>query len=258
MNGLIFETEKFFKKHGTTILSIFGSVGVVATAVLTSKATIKAIDILDTDRDKLTKKEKIARTWTCFVPATLTGVASIGCIVSSTIINKRIQSGLMNAYLLLDSSYDLYKSKLKELYGEEAHNNIMDSIVKSKVKDTYIYTTGLIGGSTLEFDSKDPDVTRTFYDAYSKRYFDAKISKVLEAEYHLNRNHILGGVTRLNDFYEFLGLAPIEGGDDVGWESYYTEIYWIDFSHSITTLDDGMEICVIDFEWYPQPFAYEE
>lgn len=257
MKGLIFVAEDFFKKHGTTVLTILGSVGLVGTAVLSSKATIKAIDILEKDNVERSKKEIIKETWTCFVPALLVGVASIACVSSANILNKRSQAQLTSAFMLLNSSFDIYKDRLKHLYGEEAHNNIIDSIVKESVSDTYIYTPELCGNSTLVFDTKNPDEVRTFYDVYSQRYFESTIEKVLQAEYHLNRNHIIGGASTLNDFYSFLGIAPVEGGDEIGWESYYTEIYWVDFNHSVTTLDDGMEICTIDFIWNPEPFAYE-
>lgn len=48
-----------------------------------------------------------------------------------------------------------------------------------------------------------------FYDGYSQRYFESKISQVLQAEYHLNRNFAIGADVTLNDFYLFLGIDRI-------------------------------------------------
>lgn len=31
----------------------------------------------------------------------------------------------------------------------------------------------------------------------------------------------------------------------------HTGIYWIDFNHSKVTLDDGLEVLVIDMDWVP-------
>ena len=70
-------------------------------------------------------------------------------------------------------------------------------------------------------------------------------------EYHLNRNFMFAGVIPLNDFYEFLGLEKTELGDAVGWSSCNGDIYWIDFNHHRLTLDDGMEIYVIDMVFEP-------
>ena len=75
--------------------------------------------------------------------------------------------------------------------------------------------------------------------------------KVIQAEYHLNRNFMFAGVIPLNDFYEFLGLEKTELGDAVGWSSCNGDIYWIDFNHHRLTLDDGMEIYVIDMVFEP-------
>lgn len=67
----------------------------------------------------------------------------------------------------------------------------------------------------------------------------------------LNRNFMFAGVIPLNDFYEFLGLEKTELGDAVGWSSCNGDIYWIDFNHHRLTLDDGMEIYVIDMVFEP-------
>lgn len=55
----------------------------------------------------------------------------------------------------------------------------------------------------------------------------------------------------INDFYEFLGLEKTKLGDAVGWSSCNGDIYWIDFNHHRLTLDDGMEIYVIDMVFEP-------
>ena len=39
---------------------------------------------------------------------------------------------------------ELYICKLKELYGEEAHQKIVDAIAAEKAKDVYITSTGLV------------------------------------------------------------------------------------------------------------------
>lgn len=144
--------------------------------------------------------------------------------------------------------------------GAEAHNAIMDSIVKEKCKDISIYTPGcLVSSSSLDFgEGMEPEITRTFYDAFSQRYFESTIEKVIQAEYHLNRNFMFAGVIPLNDFYEFLGLEKTELGDTVGWSSVNGDIYWIDFNHHRLTLDDGMEIYVIEMVFEPTPEWMED
>lgn len=265
MNGLIPTGKKFIKRNGPTILSVIGSTGVILTAVTAVRATPRAVELIkrdsrinhDGDPYAYTKKEAIKSAWKCYIPSTIIGGTTICCILGANVLNRRHQAALTSAYALLDSSYKEYKTKLKELYGEEAHNNIMDSIVKEHCENVYIHTDNICGTSTLDFFTVDPEVTRTFYDTFSKRYFESSVSKVLEAEYHINRNYTMGGAISINEFYNFLGLSPIDGGDDIGWDIYNGEIYWIDFNHRKTTLDDGFEICVIDYDWTPLPFSQE-
>lgn len=167
-------------------------------------------------------------------------------------LNRRQQAALTSAYALVQNSYKEYKDKLKELYGEEAHNAIVDSIMSEKCKDVSISATGGWFNATLDFgEGMEPEIVRTFYDSFSQRYFETTIEKVIQAEYHLNRNFMFAGTIPLNDFYEFLGLEKTDFGDTVGWSSVNGDIYWIDFNHSRVTLEDGMEVYVIDMVFEP-------
>ena len=114
--------------------------------LLAVKATPKAMIRIRSDSminhdgnpDGYTKKELIESAWICFVPAVVVGTSTIACIFGANILNKRQQASLASAYALVSNQYRDYKSKLKELYGEEAHNKIVDEIVKEKAKDICI------------------------------------------------------------------------------------------------------------------------
>ena len=152
---------------------------------------------------------------------------------------------------MLDQSYKEYKNKLKELYGEEAHKNIMDSITIDHAKDVTIGYDTSFGlnrcGLSIEENDGGPIL---FYDEFSKRYFEKTIEQVMSAEYHINRNFILGGIVTVNDFYDFLGLDNIDGGDDLIWIpcDYYL---WIDFNHRKVELEDGLQCYIIEMVYEP-------
>lgn len=245
----------YFKKYSPVALSCVASVGVVITAIIAIRATPKAIELIKADSRRNhggdpnahTKSEAVLSAWKCYIPSVITGVATIACILGANALNRRQQAALASAYALLNQSYQEYKTKLKELYGEDAHNAIVDSFVKEKCEDRYIYCPGLCCSYTLDFDEGiEPEIVRTFYDSFSERYFESTISKVLQAEYHLNRNFVLGDDVNLNTFYDFLGLEPTEFGRTVGWPGCTSDFYWIDFNHHKIVLDDGMEIFVIE------------
>lgn len=246
------------KKFSPTILSCFGAAGVVGTSVLAVKATPKALRKIRSDSkyahndpDAYTKLEAFQSAWFYYVPSVVMGAATIVCIFGANILNKHQQAAITSAYALINDAYQDYKNKLKELYGEDAHRKIMEAIAVEKANDVYMASTGLIEGSSLDFDEHDPDDNRLFYDGYSKRYFESSINRVLQAEYYLNRDFAIGGYRSVNDFYEFLGIAPIDGGDEIGWD-IATGLSWIDFNHYKTVLDDGLEVCVIDMDWLPE------
>ena len=246
------------KKFSPTILSCFGAAGVVGTSVLAVKATPKALRKIRSDSryahndpDAYTKLEAFQSAWFYYVPSVVMGAATIVCIFGANILNKHQQAAITSAYALLNDAYQDYKNKLKELYGEDAHRKIMEAIAVEKANDVYMASTGLVEGSSLDFDEHNPDDNRLFYDGYSKRYFESSINRVLQAEYYLNRDFAIGGYRSVNDVYEFLGIAPIDGGDEIGWD-IATGLAWIDFNHYKTVLDDGLEVCVIDMDWLPE------
>ena len=221
----------YLRKASPTILSGLGAAGVIVTSVLAVRATPKALRKIRADSKTNNDGDPQA-------------------YIGANVLSKRQQAALTSAYALLNDSYNNYKDKLKELYGEEAHQKIVDAIAAEKAKDVYITSTGLVRNSSLDFDEHDPNDERLFYDAYSNRYFESSINRVIQAEYHLNRDFVISGYLPANHFYQLLGLEPLEGGDTVGW-SIDTGIYWIDFNHSKVTLDDGLEVLVIDMDWVP-------
>ena len=258
----LYKSGLYLKKYSPVALSCAASVGVIVTVVTAIKATPKAVELVKADSRKnhdgdpyaYTRKEAFMSAWKCYIPTAAFGLSTIACIMGANALNSRKQAALTSAYALINQSYKEYKDKLKELYGEEAHNAIVDSIVSEKCKDVFLYASDWAGYSCLDFGEDTaayPEIVRTFYDSFSQRYFETTISKVIQAEYHLNRNFMFKGVIPLNDFYEFLGLEKTEFGETVGWSSCNGDIYWIDFNHHKLTLEDGMEIFVIDMVFEP-------
>lgn len=250
------KSNLFLKKNSATILTIAATAGVIITSVLSAKAAIKASRVLahkeEEKGEKLTFEETISAIWTIYIPPVVAGMSTIACVFGANILNQRQQASLASAYALIDNSYKEYKAKLKELYGEEAHNNIVDAIAAEKCDEVHISAGGLTSAYTQEIESDAEP--RLFYDEYSGRYFETTIEKVLLAEYHLNRNYILRGFARLNEFYEFLGLEPTDYGETVGWD-ICGEIYWIDFNHRKAFIgddNDGFECYIIEMPYYPR------
>ena len=263
MKGLQKNSPKlklYLQRSSPTILTCLAAIGVVATTVMAVRATPKAVILIrknsrinhDGDPEAYTKLEAVQSAWKCYIPAAIIGVSTITCIFGANILNKRQQASIASTYALVNNAYREYKSKVKELYGEETHNAIIDSIAKEQCKEVHISAPGLFFFFSIDIgEEMYLLVIRTFYVSFSKQYFETTIAKVIEAEYHLNRNFMFTGVISLNDFYEFLGLEKIDIGDNIGWSSCDGDIYWIDFNHHLATFDDGLEIYVVDMVFEP-------
>ena len=236
MKGLVRSSHLYFKRNGATILTVVGGVGVVTTTVLGIKATPKALALIDSAKkkngEKLNKIEKIQVAAPVYIPTIISGVATLTCIFGANVLNKKKQASLISAYALVDNSYKEYKNKVKELYGEEANNEIQEEIAKDK------------------YEKIKPEIEEVLvYDEFSGRYFNTTLVKLGKAEYEVNRTIHMRGWADYNDFYDVLGVERIDEGDELGWsEGGNLARYWqgwVDFSHRKATMDDGTEYMIL-------------
>ena len=245
MNKVLTVSKRFIKKNSSTILTCAGAAGVVGTAVLAVKATPKALKLIEEAErekgDELSKWETIQVAAPVYVPSVLIGVGTLTCIFGAHILNKRSQAALTSAYALLDQTHKEYKNKVKEMYGEGADQEVKAELAKDKYKDT---------------DIDEEDELPLFYDEFSKRYFNAKNEDILYAEYEINKLLNTNGVVSLNDYYNLVGLDPVDYGEYLGWSSaqMYEHFWddWLYFHHTKVEMDDGLECYIID---YTEPFA---
>ena len=248
------------KKDGPPIiLTCMGVIGVAVTVVTAVKATPKAIKVLEDAKeekgDELTTTELINAVAPLYIPSLVAGAATVSCIIGACVTNRKKQASMASACYLTSNAFKEYTDKVKEIYGEEADNKIREAIAMDKRnEDVTAYVPGL--NSFVQTGDK-----HLFYDEYRGKYFEASMDEVRNAEYHLNRNFALRGCASLNEFYEFLGLDPIESGDVLGWgcgrlmEEY--ESPWIDFDHRHVTMEDGLE-CYIITMVIPPVVEFEE
>lgn len=259
LKRLAHKSAVYLKHNSSTILTIAGAVGVIATAVSAATATPKAIELVKMAKEEkgedLTKVETVIVAGPAYIPSALLGASTIFCLFGANVLNKRQQASMVSAYALANRSYKDYRSKVKELLGNETDVRIMDAIVKDKCDYQGVYAPGY---GSLEGNGE----TRLFYDEWGERYFESTIEAVQNAEYHLNRNLSLRGYVDMNEFYRFLGLEPTKEGEVFGysvgmlvenWESC-----WIEFDHrTVPISEDGLECIVISLPMEPS-IEYED
>lgn len=238
------KVQMFFNRNGSTILTCVGGVGLVSTVVLAVKATPKALSLLEeakaTKQEELSKVEVVKAAAPAYIPTVVAGAATLVCIFGANALSKRQQASLVSAYALLDSSYKAYKSKVDELYGDAAGIRVREEVAKDKYEEDDI---------SVEEDKE------LFYDQFSGRYFNSTIEDVQRAEYRINRILMTREYAYANEFYEELGIEPIDAGWEMGWShggnlAHYWQA-WIDFTHEKVVMDDGLECHIIVMQGEP-------
>lgn len=207
------DIKKIWDEKGADILTGLGVLGVFGTAVLAVRDTPKALQLIEQKEQykierygySLTRVEKVLAGIPGYLPTILMATATISCIIGSRNISAREKAALTSAYIALRESYDEYRQKVKDVFGEKAEAHI---------------TTEIIRDTTLREKYGDIFEDKLFYDEYGDRYFKMSMYELQNNLYDVNRmyNHL--GEMSLNDFYEFFNLDGLELGDKIGWNAY--------------------------------------
>lgn len=232
-------------KHGPEILTGIGIAGMVTSTVLAVRATPKAIRLLEEEAnskdDVLTVPEKVKICWKCYIPAAVTSVASIACLVGASSVNSKRNAALAAAYNISTAALTEYKDKVIDTVGEKKERAIRDEIAKDKIEKNPVHTKEIIvtgKGKTL------------CYDGIFGRYFESDMDTIRRALNVINREIIHGDMyVSLNDFYDAIGIGPIPIGNELGWNIDDGEIE-IDFSAQLT--EDDRPCIVLDYSVAPR------
>lgn len=231
--------------NSTTILTAVNSLGVVATAISSGHATTIAMRILEEDRKEgaspLTFKEKVKKTWKCYIPTAVLGAATIATGIKSNSLSLKKSAALTGLYTLSETTLNEYRAKVAHEIGSSKELKIRDSVAADKVARAPVPGPTIIAG----------DGTVLAYEAMNEgRPFYTTIEGARKAMNDINYNMgtRMEMFSSLNTFYEALGLSGIELGEEVGWNSDHP----IDLIFS-STLKNGKPALFIDYRCKPFP-----
>lgn len=204
-------------KHSPEILTGIGIAGMITTTVLAVKATPKALILLEEAKqeerkDKLTAIETVKAAWKPYIPAAVTGVLSVSCLIGASSVSARRNAALATAYKLSETALTEYREQVVETIGEKKEQTIREKVNqkqldKNPVSTSEVFITG--DGETL------------FLEPLSQRYFKSDIERVRKTENILNKRmlHDFIGTVSLNEYYDELGLDHTDIGDVMGWNT---------------------------------------
>lgn len=213
------------KENSPTILTVLGVTGMVTTVILAVKATPKASQILEQEKERrykdamtegtgeirpITKIETVKMVWKEYIPTAVVGAASVACAIGANSINNKRTAVLATAYSIAEKTMSEYKAKVIETIGEKKEEKIHADIAQDRLRKNPVEDRLIIQGGRG---------TSLFYESWSGRYFMSDIELVRQAQNQLNFELNTEGTITLNDFFYELGLPNVKGGERFGWRS---------------------------------------
>lgn len=237
-------------KNLPTIFSACSGLSFTGAAITSFRAGTKAADILKDLPETETRKEKFiaeakALAPVLWLPTTLWLTGTAFLYLSNKEYLKRL-AVLGLAYTVAEKKSDDIVEKVKETFGEKKAEKVQSDISQDKVNndiwdDNNIFLTG--------------HGTYLCKDEWSGRQFRSDIDSVKAAVNELNSDFLREGSASLNDFYAYLGLEPIQYGDELGWTRDCDDLITINYDSCLTP--NGEPCIVLRYNIKPQ-YDYED
>lgn len=221
-------------KNSPTILAGLAIAGVVATAVVAVKATLKSKEVIEDHEEQLdileekfeddpsiedaTKREMIRQVYIntakrllpIYAPVAITGIMAIACIFGCNSVHTRRQAALAAAYNISESTLRNYEAKARELVGSKKAEQIKDEANVEKIKS-------IVNGSPAVIETGKG--SELFIDNQTGQLFRSNMEYVRHCVTDIdNRLTDMGGDTfiPLNDLLMAWGCHACELGRDLG------------------------------------------
>lgn len=227
------------QKHSPAVLFGAGVVGVVAAAVLASRATLKLDDLLtehSETMEKIADAEKIeqfderdaqkarallymrtfGRIGKLYLPAVAIGIGSICALTGSHIILTRRNVALTAAYAAIDEGFKKYRQRVVEEYGEDKDLEFRFGEFEKEVMET---KDGSVEVRRLKSPTDASVYARIFDESCPDWNNNAEYNRIFltsQQNYFNNMLRARGWVT-LNEVYRNLGFEETREGMVVGW-----------------------------------------
>ena len=229
------------KKHSPEILTTVGIVGVVTSAVMASKATLKLEPVVEKikngkdeakslledemfpEYDKDRHNKEVARVYVkgavdlskLYGPSITLGLSSIACIIGAHGIMRKRNVALAAAYKAVETSFSEYRKRVIAEIGEEKEENVYIGRQQVEVVDE--------NGKKKKVTKVDPNgisAYARFFDEYSDNWSKTPEYNLLflkaQQNYANDLLHARGHVF-LNEVYDMIGIPRSQAGQVVGW-----------------------------------------
>lgn len=228
-NDIMRRAGKLAIDNSPHILSAVGVIGTVATAVLASKASFTAADIIRLKEGEEEEAgrvmpppgelawERIQLTWKLYIPAGAMGIITIASIVGADRIGAGRIAGMATAYGLLERNFSDHRAKVVEKFGERKAGEVAQDIAQDRLNDEdpiFLENIALRGLGDKQI----------FHDFFGGQYFRSTVEDVRSGVNQFNSRLLHNGYANLAEFYHILdngqNMLEVPGfAEHIGWNS---------------------------------------
>lgn len=239
------------RKYTPEMLVIAGVAGVVVSAVMACKATLKLSEVTEEAKESIDKiheatehPENLPEKYTeedskkdlsivyaqtgvklvkLYAPAVVLGALSITAIATSNNILRKRNIALAAAYTAVDTSFKEYRGRVVERFGTDLDRELRYNIKKEEIEETVVDEKGKEKTVKKTVDVANPNT----YSDYAKFFQEGCNGWTKDPEHNLyflkcvqaqaNDRLKREGYLFLNDVYQMLGIDRTRAGQQVGW-----------------------------------------
>lgn len=209
LSDLIGQALSSVKSNAPEILTALGVSGLITTSYLAAKGGYKAAQKMEDKQPDLPLKEKAKIQWKVYVPAALSGFATVACIVGSGRASGRRTAAAVAAYSFTERMFSEYKDKVVETIGETKEQQLRTDLAQERVN------ANPPGGTREVILIGKGEVL--CYETFTDRYFKSDIESLRKAENSINRMILELNDANLSEFYDLIGLPHTSDSDWHGW-----------------------------------------
>lgn len=203
--------EKLVRVHSPAILTAFGVSGALTTAYLAGKASYEAAGKLQKldDYEYLTTKEKVEMVWELYIPAAISGVITVGCIIGANHVSSKRTAAAYSLLAVSENAFTEYREKIVEQIGAKKEETIRDDIAQDRINKNPPGSNIIIAGTGEVLCC----------EMFTGRYFQSDMETLRKAENDINSTLIREMWVPLSELYYILKLPYTSHCGEVGWEA---------------------------------------
>lgn len=226
--------EKFVTDNSPGILTGLAVAGTVTTAVLAGKASYEARYQLEGTPPTI--KARFETVWQLYIPAAVSGTATIACIIAANHIGTRRTAAIAAAFKLSEQLTEEYKERVVKTLGAQKEEKMRSELAGDRMARKGGAETIIISGPEC-----------VFYDELSGRFFKNEMEQIRKAVNDINHQVNNSYFASLSDFYDLIGLDRTTFSDGVGWNTDAL----LDVQFTATMLTDGRPAIAMLFQTSP-------